>query len=76
MREKGYAVETRAIPPQYFADRLQRDLEQGRGPDVFIDLHHRLGHYVEKDLILPVGPLREPPSRLTTVDWVLQRGGR
>lgn len=25
--------------------------------------------------LLPVGPLREPPRRLATVDWVLERGG-
>lgn len=25
--------------------------------------------------LLPVGPLREPPQRLATVDWVLERGG-
>lgn len=38
---------------------------------VAIDSRRGLGN----GLLLPIGPLREPPSRLGTVDWVLQRGG-
>ncbi|MBF0255658.1 MAG: tetraacyldisaccharide 4'-kinase [Gammaproteobacteria bacterium] len=45
--------------------RLQRDLEIA-----LIDGTRRFGN----GLPLPAGPLREPPSRLTRVDWCLVKG--
>ena len=49
---------------QHYA--LQRDFEI-----VTLDSARRYGNGHR----LPVGPLREPPQRLATVDWVLERGG-
>ncbi|EED33057.1 tetraacyldisaccharide 4'-kinase [gamma proteobacterium NOR5-3] len=50
---------------QHYA--LQRDVEVVTSDAV---LGFGNGH------LLPVGPLREPPSRLATVDFFLQRGGQ
>jgi len=49
---------------QHYA--LERDMEI-----VTIDAARRFGN----GRLLPAGPLREPPRRLATVDWVLERGG-
>ncbi|HEY6527507.1 MAG TPA: tetraacyldisaccharide 4'-kinase [Cellvibrionaceae bacterium] len=46
--------------------RLARDLEI-----IVIDQSRGLGN----GWCLPIGPLREPPRRLTQVDWVLVNGG-
>lgn len=73
-------------------DRLAAaQLLAGAGPDVILSddglQHYRLQRDVEvvsmdaqagfgNGHLLPVGPLREPPRRLATVDFLLQRGGR
>jgi len=46
--------------------RMQRDAEI-----VVLDGHRRIGN----GFLLPAGPLREPPSRLQTVDAVVVNGG-
>ena len=49
---------------QHYA--LPRDFEIA-----VLDAHRGLGN----GRVLPMGPLREPPERLSTVDWVLERNG-
>ena len=62
--EEGIDIAVSDDGLQHYA--LQRDFEIA-----MLDSARGLGNGHR----LPVGPLREPPSRLTTVDWVLQRGG-
>lgn len=46
--------------------KLQRDKEI-----VVIDAQRQFGN----GCVLPAGPLREPPSRLNSVDWIINNGG-
>ena len=48
-------VELLAVPHDAFAAKLGAAIPLGDGPDLFIDAHERLGSYLERKLVAPVG---------------------
>ena len=57
---KGRPIETLALPFDAYASKLAAAIPIGDGPDLFIDVHGRLGDYRFRKLIAPVGDALEP----------------
>jgi arabinogalactan oligomer / maltooligosaccharide transport system substrate-binding protein len=51
---QGAQVETLAVPYDAFADRVTAAVPRGKGPDLFIYAHDRLGGWAESQLIEPL----------------------
>ncbi len=55
----GGQVETVAIPYDAYASKLAAAIPLGEGPDLFIDVHGRLGDYRHKKIVAPAGDALE-----------------
>ncbi len=51
----GRPVEVLAIPYDAFSAKLGSAIPFGEGPDVYVESHERLGEYVRRGLVAPVG---------------------
>ncbi|MEO7327174.1 MAG: extracellular solute-binding protein [Minicystis sp.] len=58
-RWKGRPVELLALPFDAYASKLAAAIPIGDGPDLFIDVHGRLGDYRFRKLVAPVGDALE-----------------
>jgi arabinogalactan oligomer/maltooligosaccharide transport system permease protein len=58
----GGRVELLALPYDAFAAKLQAAVSVGEGPDLFIDAHERLGDYLARGIVAPVGDALESPA--------------
>jgi arabinogalactan oligomer/maltooligosaccharide transport system permease protein len=76
--EGGQAVELLSVPHDAYAAKLGAAVPLGDGPDLFIDAHERLGSYVERKLVAPVGDALETSDVdnfiATTIDAVTLDG--
>ncbi len=50
----GITVESLAVPFDAYPDRLSAAIPRGRGPDMFIFAHDRVGNWAEEGIIEPV----------------------
>lgn len=58
-RFKEAPVEVLAVPSDAFKSKVTSAVQFGEGPDLFIDAHNRMGDYVSRNVILPVGDALE-----------------
>jgi ABC-type sugar transport system permease subunit/maltose-binding protein MalE len=49
------SVEVLAVPYDAFSSKIEAAIPLGEGPDLFIDAHERLGSFVARKLVGPVG---------------------
>ncbi len=61
-KERGIVVELLPLPHDSFAAKLEAAIPLGEGPDLFVDAHERIGSFVQRHLIAPVGDAFEPQS--------------
>ncbi|MCA9708324.1 MAG: extracellular solute-binding protein, partial [Myxococcales bacterium] len=52
-------VETLAVPYDAFGAKLAAAIPLGEGPDLYIDMHERLGDYRRRKIVAPVGDALE-----------------
>lgn len=52
---KGAEVEALAVPFDAYATKLRSAIPVGEGPDLYIDVHERLGDYKARGIVAPVG---------------------
>ncbi|MFO0760181.1 MAG: extracellular solute-binding protein [Byssovorax sp.] len=72
---KGRPVETLALPFDAYASKLAAAIPIGDGPDLFIDVHGRLGDYRFRKLVAPAGDALEAGVfTAPAVDAVTQAG--
>lgn len=67
-RRTGEEVDLLAVAFGAYLAKLESAIPTGRGPDVFIDAHERLGSYVDAGLVRPLrgeAPESLPPESLT-----------
>lgn len=70
---KDSPVELLAVPSDAFKSKVTSAVQFGEGPDLFIDAHNRIGDYVGRRAIAPVGDALEtsvfvgPPLDAVTV---------
>lgn len=55
----GEAVEVLSVPFNAYGDKLRSAIPIGEGPDVYIDVHERLGDYRSRGIVAPVGDALE-----------------
>ncbi len=66
-------VELLAVPSDAFKSKVTSSVQFGEGPDLFIDAHNRIGDYVSRRVVAPVGDALEttafvgPPLDAVTV---------
>jgi arabinogalactan oligomer / maltooligosaccharide transport system permease protein len=71
---KESPVELLAVPSDAFKSKVTSSVQFGEGPDLFIDAHNRIGDYVSRKVIAPVGDALDtsafvgPPLDAITVD--------
>ncbi|MEM9452880.1 MAG: extracellular solute-binding protein [Myxococcota bacterium] len=53
-------VEPLAIPYDAFGSKLAAAIPLGEGPDLYIDMHERLGDYRRRKIVAPVGDALQP----------------
>ncbi len=72
-RFKESPVEVLAVPSDAFKSKVTSAVQFGEGPDLFIDAHNRIGDYVSRGVITPVGDALEtsafvgPPLDAVTI---------
>jgi arabinogalactan oligomer/maltooligosaccharide transport system permease protein len=49
-------VELLAVPYDAFASKLESSIPLGKGPDLYIDAHERLGDYAQRGIVAPLPP--------------------
>jgi arabinogalactan oligomer/maltooligosaccharide transport system permease protein len=59
-RFKESPVEVLAVPSDAFKSKVTSSVQFGEGPDLFIDAHNRIGDYVSRGAVAPVGDALEP----------------
>lgn len=59
---KDARVELLAVPSDAFKSKVTSAVQFGEGPDLFIDAHNRIGHYVRSNVISPVGDALDTPA--------------
>lgn len=57
--ESHVEVETLALAHDSFAAKLEAAIPLGEGPHLFIDAHERIGSFLERNLLAPVGDAYE-----------------
>lgn len=55
----GAPVEPLSVPFDAFATKLRSAIPIGEGPDLYIDVHERLGDYKSRGIVAPVGDALE-----------------
>ena len=58
-RFKDSPVELLAVPSDAFKSKVTSAVQFGEGPDLFIDAHNRIGDYVSRNVVAPVGDALE-----------------
>jgi len=58
-RFKDSPVELLAVPSDAFKSKVNSAVQFGEGPDLFIDAHNRIGDYLSRNVIAPVGDALE-----------------
>lgn len=53
--ETGAEIEVLAVPYDAFSSKIEAAIPLGEGPDLFIDAHERIGSFLERKLLGPVG---------------------
>lgn len=53
--ETGAVIEVLAVPYDAFSSKIEAAIPLGEGPDLFIDAHERIGSFLERNLLGPVG---------------------
>ncbi len=73
--ESGLGVDVLAVPFAGYASKLEAAIPREHGPDVFVDVHNRLGKFERLGLVAPVGDalgeakdFAEPALKAVTVD--------
>lgn len=61
-RFKESPVELLAVPSDAFKSKVTSSVQFGEGPDLFIDAHNRIGDYVSRNVIAPVGDALDPAA--------------
>jgi len=56
---KGEPIEVLSVPFDAYQTKLRSGIPIGEGPDIFIDAHERLGDYLSRDIVGPVGDALE-----------------
>jgi arabinogalactan oligomer/maltooligosaccharide transport system permease protein len=69
---KGEPLEVLSVPFDAYQTKLRSGIPVGEGPDIFIDAHERLGDYLSRGIVGPVGDALEGedvfmPSALAAV---------
>ena len=70
---KESPVELLAVPSDAFKSKVTSSVQFGEGPDLFIDAHNRIGDYVSRGVVAPVGDALEtsafvgPPLDAVTI---------
>lgn len=70
---KESSVEILAVPSDAFKSKVTSAVQFGEGPDLFIDAHNRIGDYVSRGVVAPVGDALEasafvgPPLDAVTI---------
>jgi arabinogalactan oligomer/maltooligosaccharide transport system permease protein len=57
---KGEPVETLSVPFDAYGTKLRSAIPIGEGPDIYIDIHERLGDFRARGIVAPVGDAMEP----------------
>lgn len=60
--QSGVEVEALALPHDSFAAKLEAAIPLGEGPHLFIDAHERIGSFLERNVLAPVGDAFEPDA--------------
>lgn len=72
----GEKVDLLSVPHDAFAAKLTAAIPLGDGPDAFIDAHERLGSYLERKLVAPVGDgIADPAAFAPPVLSAMEVGG-
>lgn len=58
-RWKGERLEVLSVPFDAYQTKLRSGIPIGEGPDIFIDAHERLGDYLSRGIVGPVGDALE-----------------
>ena len=63
-RGEPVSISSLAIPYDAFASKIGAAVPLGDGPHLFIDSHERLGDYLQREVVAPVGDALEPEAFL------------
>lgn len=74
---KGERIELLSVPFDAYPTKLRSAIPIGEGPDIYIDVHERLGDYLARGIVAPVGDALESESvYLASALAAVRQGGQ
>ncbi len=70
-RQRDLRIKVLAVPYDAYLDKITAAIPRGRGPDLFIAAHDRIGDWAEANTIQPVDDLVDPQTASSFVPGLL-----